>query len=179
MTYNEAKSSSNLIYLDFVGDFMIERWALDDYFDTWITQNYGRSGAGIDYIEMLNGRFNSRQIVVMIGTNDNECFTEKLREEYASRYIKAIRALGANIIYLFSILPCAFNRNNEIKDFNNLIKQQINCDSKFVYIDLYAQFINQGVIKRQLYCDGLHLSPFGYQILTNDLKSIVDKHWKF
>lgn len=163
----------NHIYIDFIGDSMIERWDLYDYFDTWIARNYGKSGAGIEYVEMLYGKFNKGQIVVMIGSNDNEFFDVTMREEYACRYIQAIKSLGANKVYLFSVLPCVFSRNGDIEAFNDLIKNKIKSYSDIEYIDVYAKFIDQGAIKKQLYCDGLHLSPLGYQILTDELKVIV------
>jgi len=169
-----ATSNRNIdikpVFIDFVGDSMIERWDLTEYFQSWNVQNYGKSGARIDYIEMLKGRFIYGQIVVNIGINDNEYFSSENREEYASRYINAINELGADKIYLFSVLPCNFNGNSNVVAFNNVVKNRVQAKQNIVYIDVYSKFIDNDKIKQDLYCDGIHLSHKGYQVLADALK---------
>lgn len=137
------KSIEQFVSVDFVGDSMIERWDLSDYFETWHTRNFGKSGAGIDYLEMLQGRFVNRRIVVIIGINDSIYFSEQELDGYVARYIDAIRGLGADKIYLFSVLPCNFNRNDEIESFNSAVKQRIKPYDDMVYIDAYPEFISR------------------------------------
>lgn len=161
------------VSIDFVGDSMISRWDLGDYFDTWQTQNFGSPGAGIDHIEMLQGRFANRPIVVIIGINDSRFFSDNQREAYADRYINAIRDLQADKVYLFSVLPSFFNKNEEIEAINSIIRERTKAFGDIVYIDAYPEFLNEEAPRRQLYCDGLHLSPAGYQILTEALKSAI------
>ena len=38
-----------------------------------------------------------------------------------------------------------------------------------VYMDVYDDFLHDGKINFQLYSDKLHLSPYGYEILTKTL----------
>lgn len=173
MNNTDKMNTDRPLYIDFVGDSMIERWDLSDYFDSWITRNYGKSGAGIDYLEMLHDRFSHGQIVVMAGINDNDCFAKEERLSYAGRYLEAVVGLGADKVYLFSVLPCSFNRNSDVEAFNLVIKEKISTYDNIAYIDVYDQFICDGLIRRELYCDGLHLSPLGYQLLTNVLKCAV------
>ena len=167
-------NKGKFISIDFVGDSIIERWDLGDYFYNWHTQNFGKSGAGIDYLELLHGRFTNRTIVVNIGINDNQYFSGPQSEAYAERYINAIRGLGAEKVYLFSVLPCAFKSNDEIEAFNATIKEQTKHFGDIVYINAFHEFTSQGGIRRQLYCDGLHLSPSGYQLLTEILTPIIE-----
>lgn len=162
------------ISIDFVGDSIIERWDLGDYFYNWHTQNFGKSGAGIDYLELLHGRFTSRTIVVNIGINDNQYFSGPQSKAYAERYINAIRGLGAEKVYLFAVLPCAFKSNGEIEAFNAAIREQTKPFGDIVYINAFNEFISEGGIRRRLYCDGLHLSPSGYQLLTEILTPIIE-----
>lgn len=160
--------------LDFVGDSIVARWDLAEYFPSRLVYNYGKSGAGIEYLESLAGRFAGRNVVVMIGTNNNYLFVEPDREDYARRYVDAITALDAKRVYLYSVLPRDFTSdrddvNDDIAEFNAVVKHIVESMPAIVYMDVYEDFLHDGKIDFQLYSDKLHLSPYGYEILTKTL----------
>ena len=160
--------------LDFVGDSIVARWDLAEYFPSRLVYNYGKSGAGIEYLESLAGRFAGRNVVVMIGTNNNYLFVEPDREDYARRYVDAITALDAKRVYLYSVLPRDFTSdrddvNDDIAKFNAVVKHIVESMPAIVYMDVYDDFLHDGKIDFQLYSDKLHLSPYGYEILTKTL----------
>lgn len=160
--------------LDFVGDSIVARWDLAEYFPSRLVYNYGKSGAGIEYIESLAGRFAGRNVVVMIGTNNNYLFVESEREDYARKYVDAINALDAKRVYLYSVLPRDFTSdrddvNDDIAEFNAVVKRMVESMPAIVYMDVYDDFLHDGKIDLQLYSDKLHLSPYGYEILTKTL----------
>lgn len=160
--------------LDFVGDSIVARWDLAEYFPSRLVYNYGKSGAGIEYIESLAGRFAGRNVVVMIGTNNNYLFVESEREDYARKYVDAINALDAKRVYLYSVLPRDFTSdrddvNDDIAEFNAVVKRMVESMPAIVYMDVYDDFLHDGKIDFQLYSDKLHLSPYGYEILTKTL----------
>lgn len=160
--------------LDFVGDSIVARWDLAEYFPSRLVYNYGKSGAGIEYLESLAGRFAGRNVVVMIGTNNNYLFVETDREDYARRYVDAITALDAKRVYLYSVLPRDFTSdrddvNDDIAEFNAVVKRMVESMPAIVYMDVYDDFLHDGNIDFQLYSDKLHLSPYGYEILTKTL----------
>lgn len=160
--------------LDFVGDSIVARWDLAEYFPSRLVYNYGKSGAGIEYIESLAGRFAGRNVVVMIGTNNNYLFVESEREDYARKYVDAINALDAKRVYLYSVLPRDFTSdrddvNDDIAEFNAVVKRMVESIPAIVYMDVYDDFLYDGKIDFQLYSDKLHLSPYGYEILTKTL----------
>lgn len=160
--------------LDFVGDSIVARWDLAEYFPSRLVYNYGKSGAGIEYIESLAGRFAGRNVVVMIGTNNNYLFVESEREDYARKYVDAINALDAKRVYLYSVLPRDFTSdrddvNDDIAEFNAVVKRMVESIPAIVYMDVYDDFLHDGKIDFQLYSDKLHLSPYGYEILTKTL----------
>lgn len=160
--------------LDFVGDSIVARWDLAEYFPSRLVYNYGKSGAGIEYIESLAGRFAGRNVVVMIGTNNNYLFVEPDREDYARRYVDAITDLDAKRVYLYSVLPRDFTSdrddvNDDIAEFNAVVKHIVESMPAIVYMDVYDDFLHDGKIDFQLYSDKLHLSPYGYEILTKTL----------
>ena len=162
--------------LTFVGDSIIARWDLQCYFSSLITYNEGKSGAGISYIESLEGKMVGQNIVVLIGTNDHLMMrNENERKAYGQRYIEAINRMGANTIYLYEVLPRDFNNvngalNADIESFNNEIYNLIAGNPKIHYIHVYNHFMGKdGRIIQEYYNDGLHLSHRGYGILSNAL----------
>ncbi len=164
--------------LDFIGDSIVARWDLQEYFPSFRTRNYGFSGSKIDYIESMKGQFANHTVVILTGTNDSNLMTEKTREEYARRYVSAIVNLNAEKIYLYSVLPRAPKSyqpliNEDIKLFDALVKEQVSDIDNIVYINVYNDFLDGDKINPQYYNDGLHLSPFCYEILTKSLLKLL------
>lgn len=164
--------------LDFIGDSIVARWDLAEYFPSFRTKNYGISGSKIDYIESLSGQFANHTVVILTGTNDSHLMSEKNRETYADRYVTAIINLKADKIYLYSVLPRDMktdreNINEDIMQFNLLVKELIKNIDNIVYLDDYPDFLNNDHIIQQYYNDGLHLSPFGYEVLTKSLLNVL------
>lgn len=173
-----CNDDATAISLDFIGDSIIARWDIDEYFPTWQVYNYGVSGAGIDYIEGNAGRFAGKQVVVTIGTNNiNDMVPERI-EKYTERYMSAIEGLGASRVYLYSLHPRNFSSdrsdvNTEVADFNDRIRTRVSEVPSIVYLDIYSDFIYKGEPNPQLYYDRLHLSPYGYEILVSALKKAL------
>ncbi len=161
--------------LTFVGDSIVARWDLQNFFSSLATSNEGRSGAGIAYVETLAGTCKGKNVVVMIGTNDNMDMVAEKREQYAERYIKAINALQADKVYLYEVLPRDFNHdratvNDDIKAFNEIVRRRVADFPDIVYLEVYDRFLRtQGRIQEEYYNDRLHLSSQGYEILANIL----------
>lgn len=162
--------------LTFAGDSIIARWDLQSYFSSLATTNLGLSGAGIDYIESLAGKMKGRNVVIIIGTNNSSLFNDDAaRTEYVQRYISALDDLCAKKIYLYEVLPREFNNqdisiNGHIRQFNSEIAAIVATRADIVYLKVFDSFINRdGHIRLQYYNDGLHLSPEGYEILSDAL----------
>lgn len=174
MSCNDATAIS----LDFIGDSIIARWDIDEYFPKWQVYNYGVSGAGIDYIEGNSGRFVGKQVVVVIGTNDINYMTPDSIEKYTERYISAIERLGASKVYLYSLHPRNFSSdrsdvNKDVEDFNDRIRTRVSEVPSIIYIDVYNDFFYEGEPNPRLYYDRLHLNPYGYEILVSALKKAL------
>lgn len=166
--------------LNFIGDSLIARWDLAQSFPQWVVKNYGISGSGLWHIEDYAGRFSGQKVVVMIGTNDNNEFMAASREAYADKYMAAILALDASHVYLYSVLPRAFapdrpDINDDIRAFDDIIKERVKAYPQITYMDVYNDFIYKGSINWDLYNDGLHMSVYGYEVLTRALVSALNK----
>lgn len=159
---------------NFIGDSIITRWPLDQTFPSQLVYNYGKSGSGITYLEPFAGRFNGEQVVVMMGTNDFPKFYQENIDTYVAHYLQTISALTDKTVYLFSVLPRQFKGdpvdvNIIIALFNDRVKKDISDYPNIKYIDVYDDFLDGDHINYQYYSDGLHLSTYGYEILTSKL----------
>ena len=175
MSYNDDATT---LSLDFIGDSIIARWDIDEYFPTWHVYNYGVSGAGIDYIEGNAGRFIGKQVVVVIGTNDINYMAHDRIEKYIERYMSAIEGLGASRVYLYSLHPRNFSSdhsdvNTDVVAFNDHIRTKMSEVPSIVYLDVYSNFLYEGEPNPHLYYDRLHLSPYGYEILVSALNKAL------
>lgn len=173
-----CNDNGTVLRLDFIGDSIIARWDIDEYFPTWQVNNYGVSGAGIDYIEGNAGRFVGKQVVVVIGTNDINHMTPDRIEKYAERYMSAIEGLGASKVYLYSLHLRNFSSdrsdvNTDVVDFNECIRAKVSEVTSIVYLDVYNDFFYGGEPNPRLYYDRLHLNPYGYEILVSALKKAL------
>lgn len=176
MSYNDDATT---LSLDFIGDSIIARWDIDEYFPTWQLYNYGVSGAGIDYIEGNAGRFVGKQVVVVIGTNDINYMAPNRIEKYTERYMTAIKGLGASRVFLYSLHPRNFSSdrsdvNTDVANFNDHIRAKVSEVPSIVYIDVYSDFLYEGEPNPRLYYDRLHLNPYGYEILVSALNKALE-----
>lgn len=162
--------------LTFIGDSIVARWDLEVSFPSYVVENKGVSGSGIASFENYAHKFLGEDIVVIIGTNDLGRIADETMASYAQEYVQQIIATDAHMIYLFSILPRNFESdandiNEKIQTLNALIKKEAEGYANIVYIDAFSRFINDDKIEKQYSYDGLHLSPYGYEILSELLIS--------
>lgn len=164
--------------LYFIGDSHIARWDLQYYFPYYITHNLGISGSKIDYIESINNKYAGKNLVIITGGNDLGLVkTEYGIENYTERYVKAIKQLNGNKVFIFSLLPNnslenTWNTNYSelIISLNSSLKKKLQLEvTNIIYIDVYDDLNKDGYLNPEYYSDGLHLSYSGYEILTSKL----------
>lgn len=168
-------------YYNFLGDSLVTRWDLQQSFPDLLTKNYGLSGSGIEHIQAYAGKFDGQILVVLSGTNDLQAnFTQDNVENYADDFIKAVIATGSDRIYIISVLPCRFNGNSErernrvIVEFNDAVRARA-ANGRIHYIDVHDMFLKDGELNMQYSYDGLHLNPYGYEILNHQLNKYLQK----
>lgn len=162
------------IRYNFVGDSIINRWPLDECFPSQLVYNYGKSGAGVDYLEEYAGAFIGQDVVVMIGTNDNYKFYFQDIDNYVNHYLETISRLTDKTIYLYSVLPRNHEGdpsdvNSKISLFNDKIKSRLGSYPKIHYIDVFDEFLYKDDANPQYFADGLHPNIYGYEVLSSKL----------
>lgn len=168
-----ACTNDDDVFLTFIGDSLVARWDLQEYFPSSLTENRGVSGSGISYIESCAGQLENHDIVVLVGTNDCSMMKRDM-EGYADRYVKAVSALGGRRVYLFSILPrSSVELNSVIRQMNQLIKQRVTDIPGIVYLDAYNYMLREDVLDVNLSSDGVHVNNYGYDILSKLLNKAL------
>lgn len=164
--------------LCFIGDSQIENWDTEFYFPNRITKNYGKDGAGIDYLVGLNSIVEDADVIIEIGTNDiNVKWDERQIEEYADLFFVTLQSVQGRNKYVMDVFPTSDRmKNNIIKTFNDKLFELI-ClhekDSNIQLVRLFDFLEDDGVIKDDITRDGVHLNDFGYRIVADKIRDCL------
>jgi lysophospholipase L1-like esterase len=143
--------------------------------------NRGISGDSTDgVIARLNEiiHFSPRAIFLLIGINDIYNDLIPSTDYVANNILKIIKLINHKIpetkIFLQTILPVEKKIYKEkIIEVNGKIKTFVS-QSKFEIIDLYSVFVNkEGIMKKELSYDGVHLNDKGYSVWVDHIKPTV------
>lgn len=167
--------------MTFLGDSLIAKWDVAEAFPGWITENLGKSGCSVTYLDNYAGNMQGKDITILVGTNDMNRLTESSIDKYELDYLNTMLSLQASHIYLFSILPRRPDPsdpaiNSRIKNFNSDIRERIKQYPTITYIDAYDDFIEDSLIIASLFePDCLHINNSGYAILKEKLISAIQQ----
>ena len=114
-------------------------------------------------------------IVMMIGTNNlGDMFTDY--EDILAR-LKA--ELPDTEVVILSIPPSAgdYAERNGLIAINNLKIQTLAKKYGYVYVDLFTHLYDYdvGEMRAEYTTDGIHFTPLGYEIITAEVKPVLDK----
>tara|TARA_B100000575_G_scaffold179916_1_gene144397 strand:+ start:14695 stop:15402 length:708 start_codon:yes stop_codon:yes gene_type:complete len=124
--------------------------------------------------------FKSKAIFLLIGINDLWNFSPGIPStKYISKNIlKIVKEIKNGStetqVYVQTILPTSKSIFVEsINKINNTIKSK-SSKFNFTVIDLHSYFVNNdGLIKRELTTDGIHLNSKGYQVWVEIVRPII------
>ena len=177
--FNGAPKKDGLIY--FVGDSHTEAFELNEYLNNSQVRNRGIWG---DVTKIVLHRMDSivtlkpSKIFLLIGVNDilSGVSVEKTYDNMTKIVEKIKDKSPSTIIYIQSVLPTdnkIFHSNSSataaVISLNK--KYRLLDDHKKVrFINLYPAFEENGVLKKELSFDGLHLTGKGYVLWSSLLK---------
>ncbi len=171
--------------LCFVGDSITELWDLDFYFPEFSIVKLSKSGTKVqDVFGWDVGSCEGKKTVVLIGTNDVgkvAMDSGKIKERIESRYIEMLKKIPYESVVVVSVLPRNLhynqseNINKYIESFNQGLKARVMLEVEGgSFVNVFPFFLEDGyAIKKELFNDGLHPSPAGYEILSNELKKFL------
>ncbi len=182
----QAKDKKNTV---FIGDSLIEEYPIQEMFGR---HDYLNRGIGGDTTEQLLKRLDRtlkglhyHQVVLLIGTNDlsNNISPEKTIN-HIHQIVDRIKHLNQTTrVLILSVLPVTEEKMSHIdlKTVGVRTNQTIDIMNKAlkklegaVFIDLNTKLKDQKGQLNPLYTrEGLHLSPQGYQVITEALKNVL------
>ncbi|MBR2354585.1 MAG: hypothetical protein IKA76_08805 [Clostridia bacterium] len=174
----EAENPS-LVDVDavFLGDSLTEGYDLSTHFPQLKTVNRGIGG---DTTFGLENRLkvslydlNPRAVILLIGANN----LDTMFHNYQAVLEGIAEHLPNARVVILSLLPTAgaFADRNEQIAFNNVKIQALAKLYGFTYVDAFSALLDCGKDELHADCttDGAHLTPLGYQILTELLTPLL------
>lgn len=178
----------------FYGDSITEMYVLEDFYgDELPVVNAGHSGYMttklLNEVEENLLAYNPTKVFMLMGTNDlaySDLNNDEILANIAS-IVNKIRADRKDVdIYIQSIYPVKetkefdpgvwhVRKNDRIREINSMIEELCKKE-KLTYINLYDVLKDEdGSIKEDYTIEGLHISPEGYKVITNELLQYVKK----
>lgn len=170
--------------LFFIGDSLVANWDLPRFFPNKNIKKQGVNGARIEDLRQWDVYLPSKgkTVVCLIGTNnlpsikDNEIFSDEFKTSFIDSYIDCIEDFEADKVIAISLLPRTNHYNSslinqEINRLNNELKNKLSAYDHVYFLDVFDSFIRDGKINEAYYTDGLHLNYYGYELISNLLRS--------
>jgi hypothetical protein len=167
----------------FTGSSTIRLWDLTKSFPDWKATNSGFGGSEIrdvtHFADRLVFKHEPRAIVFYAG--DNDINSGRTPEQVFADFKAFVEAAHARApkshIYFIAVKPSPSRwAKYEIQTkANALVKELCEKDNRLTYVDVVPLLLGKdGRPREELYVkDKLHLSPAGYEILTNAVKKAV------
>jgi hypothetical protein len=167
----------------FAGSSTVRLWDLTRSFPEWKVTNSGFGGSEIrdvtHFTDRLILKHEPRAIVFYAGDNDMKSgrTPEQVLSDFRAFVAAVHRALPKTEVYFVAIKPSPARW--ELFDVqsraNSLVKEFCAKDDRLGYVDIVPPMLGKdGRPREELFVkDRLHLSPAGYEILTEAVKSAV------
>jgi lysophospholipase L1-like esterase len=167
----------------FVGDSMVERFQVEEFFSTFKIYNRGNAW---DDTKSLLSRLNNTvlnknpaKVIIYIGGNDilyKSPFSESIKN--FEEIINSLKESNVEIV-IISILPVWETNKRDNKDISklNMLIQKLCAKHSIVFFDIHDRFLNQnGELKQEFSNDGVHMNGAGYKLFANQISVILDKN---
>ena len=170
----------------FFGDSITELCDLQQYYPE-IENKYNTGIAGITSKMLLNFidegvvKYQPKQVVIMIGTNDLGDTVMESPRDIALNVKEMVEIIHYNLpecqIHLLSPIPCiekvhgyqAMHQGLRSHDILQMIMQEYKRMIPYDYvhfIDIYQSLYQDNILREDVFIDGLHINEDGYALLT-------------
>lgn len=163
----------------FIGDSLTDGYDLKLYYPDLVTLNRGIGGDttfGVEKrLEVSLYEVQPRVAVMLIGANN----LSTMFENYEDILISMKQNLPNSEIVLVSLTSMGGNwgRNNNLAAFNNVKIRALAEKYGFEFVDVYTPLLNMETdeIYEEYTTDGGHLTPLGYEVLTGEIRPVLDR----
>ncbi len=176
----ENKSiSPGEIQVAFIGDSLTDGYDLAKYYPDLVTANRGIGGdttIGLEKrLQVSLYDIQPRVVVMLIGANN----MKNMFENYEDILISLKQNLPDSEIVLLSLTSMGDNwgRNNHLAAYNNVKICALAEKYGYEFVDLYTPLLNMATdeIYEEYTTDGGHLTPEGYEVLTKEIRPVLDR----
>ncbi len=176
-TENEAYADYE-VDVAFLGDSLTDGYDLARYYPQYTTANRGIGGEtthGLEKRMQLSlYDLKPKVAVILIGGNN----LDTMFENYENMLIDLRDKLPGTKIVLCSLTAMgqSWARKNQLAAYNNVIIKKLAAKYGFTFVDLYTPLFDEasGEIHADYTTDGAHLTPQGYEVLTDVLTPNID-----
>jgi lysophospholipase L1-like esterase len=163
----------------FLGDSLTDGYDLKTYYPQYLTVNRGIGGDttfGLEKrLEVSVYDLKPKVAVMLIGANNFDTMFDN--------YENILKGLKENLpntkVVLLSLTSMGkeWGRNNQKAAYNNVKIKLLAEKYGFEFVDLYSPLLNleTGEIYEEYTTDGGHLTPKGYEVLTNTITPTLKK----
>lgn len=163
----------------FLGDSLTDGYDVKSYYSQYLVSNRGIGGdttVGLEErLQVSLYDLKPKVAVMLIGANNmNEMF---------GNYENILKAFQEKVpktkIILLSLTSMSGNwgKKNQLAAYNNVKIKMLAEKYSFEFVDLYSALLNleTGEIYESYTTDGGHLTPLGYEVLTENITPAIEK----
>jgi lysophospholipase L1-like esterase len=163
----------------FLGDSLTDGYDVKSYYPEYTVLNRGIGGDTTFWLEkrldvsLYNVK--TKVAIMLIGANNMDTMFEN--------YQRILQSFRENVpktkIILLSLTSMGgeWGKKNQLAAYNNVKIKKLAEQYGFEFVDLYSALLNleDGEIFDEYTTDGGHLTPKGYEVLTNCIKPVLQK----
>ncbi|GHT52258.1 hypothetical protein AGMMS49982_12000 [Bacteroidia bacterium] len=154
---------------------MVEGYDTEKHFPTLYIDNKGVGGYTIQNCKNLNLNCSGSVAVMLVGTNNlhGNITDENFINAFIAQYIELVDSLHADRLIAISILPRNNRDNTQIRLLNNALRNALSDKENVTFLDVFDAFSHNAGINPEYTTDGVHLSHWGYVLLTERLNQVL------
>ena len=172
----------------FIGDSITNQWDIESFFPGYYIHKHAVDGARVQHSDNWNlSDCKGLTTFFLMGTNDigfmdsERANIDDSLHSFAKVYAKKAASIQADPLVFVSILPRNYKKdhqpeiNKRIELQNKYIKEQLDSNHvDYKYLDIFNDFLKQDyIINEDLFRDGLHPSPEGYELLSTKVNQCL------
>ncbi len=169
----------------FLGDSLTDGYNVKEYYPQYVVSNRGIGGdttVGLEErLDVSLYQLKPKVAVMLIGANNMSSMFDN--------YESILKGFKENVpdtkIILLSLTSMSgeWGKNNHLAAYNNVKIKLLAEKYSFEFVDLYSALLNleSGEIHPEYTTDGGHLTPLGYEVLTENIAPVIEKQlliWK-
>ena len=175
--YEQEALEYDNVDIIFLGDSLTDGYNLEEFYPEYITLNRGIGGDTthrlLKRIE-VSTNVKTKVVVMLIGANN----FDTMMEDYED-LVSYLDNLDDTKVVLLSLTSMGkeWAKNNQKAIANNKLIQEISREYSATYVDLFNPLLNPetNMIYDEYTTDGGHLTHLGYEVVTKEIKKVLQK----